>query len=91
MNLEIVSVVFENKRSPGEYTGREYSYSTAIPLVVGDIVSVPTQKGEGKAKVVKVGVVESELTFDITLLKTIERLATKENIWEVNKVPVPTF
>ena len=91
MNIEIVSVVFENKKIPEEYIGREYSYRTAIPLVVGDIVSVPTQKGEGKAKVVKVGVKESELTFDITLLKTIERLATNENSGTVDRIPAPTF
>ena len=76
MKTEIVSVIFENKKSPSEYAGREYSYRTTIALAVGDIVVVPNA---GKAKVVKIGIAESELTFDIALLKTIEKLAMEEN------------
>ena len=76
--MEIVSVVFQNKKDPVEFGGREYSYSTAIPLSVGDIVIAPTKNSEGKAKVVQTGINESELNFDPSLLKTIESFADEQ-------------
>ena len=88
--MEIVSVVFQSKRDPKEFGGREYSYNTAIPLNVGDIVIVPTKNGESKAKVVQKHISESELSFDPGLLKTIESLAAEDE--QINNgATVPTI
>ena len=57
--MDIVSVQFQSKQNPEVFSGREYSYYTAIPLNVGDIVVVPTKTREGKAKVTKIGIRES--------------------------------
>ena len=46
----IVSVQFEDKFKPGEFSGRTYNYRTAIDVSVGDIVIVPTANGDGIAK-----------------------------------------
>lgn len=76
--MSIVSVQFQNKQNPEIFSGREYSYFTAIPLKAGDVVAVPTKNGEGKAKVVKIGIKESELSCDLNILKTIKALADTE-------------
>ena len=66
----IVSVRLEDKGNPG-FAGREYSYFTAIPLVLGEVVIVPTKKGEAKALVTSVGVSPEDVGCDLSLLKTI--------------------
>jgi len=90
--MDIVSVHFQNKKNPEDFSGREYSYYAAIPLNVGDIVMVPTQKGQGKARVVRIGVKADEIGFDIGLMKTIETLADAEDKSETAAdVSAPSF
>lgn len=55
-----VQVNFRDARS-GEYSGINYTYIADVPVAVGDIVTVPTAKGEGEARVCRVNVSESEL------------------------------
>ena len=86
--MDIVSVVFQNKKDPCKFEGREYNYKAAIPLNIGEIVIVPTKNGEGKAKVVQTSIKESEIRFDPNLLKTIESLADEQ---AENKATAPTF
>lgn len=58
----LVQVQFRSHYSKEkEYGGAAYTYIADVPLAVGDIVTVPTQKGEGEAKVCRVNVPESEL------------------------------
>ena len=45
----IVSVKYEDKYTPKTFSGRPYSYITAIPLSVGDLVVAPTSYGENIA------------------------------------------
>lgn len=91
--MKIVSVVFQSKQEPKEFSGREYSYYAAIPVNYGDIVLAPTKNGESKAKVVKTNIAESELNFDPGLLKVIETLAPDEQVnnGEASTPTVPTF
>ena len=85
MSLEIVEVQYKAKsasvpgNNPDEFGGRKYSYFTAIPLQVGDIVVAPAGNGETIAKVVTVDVPESKVDERVLpLLKTIERLYEPE-------------
>ncbi len=39
--------------TPGQYSGCKYTYIADHPVVVGDIVNVPTKYGDRKAKVVR--------------------------------------
>ena len=73
--MEIVSVRFQNKLHEGEFSGREYSYLTNIPLKVGDIVIVPTRNGSGIAEVSQVNVSSLNVGCPVEKLKTIETLA----------------
>ena len=73
-NFGIVNVQFADRYQPGEYSGRKYSYLTAIELAPGDVVAVPTKNGEGVAKVIDVCVPEGSVKEDVLpLLKTITR------------------
>ncbi len=70
--MDIVSVKFQSKKNPEEFSGREYSYFTQIPLEIGDVVVAPTKGGGSAAIVSRTGILESELTIDAKLLRTIE-------------------
>lgn len=59
---DIVCVQFKS-RYRDEYGGPAYTYRADVPLYVGDIVKVPTKYGDSEARVSRVGVPESELTF----------------------------
>jgi len=73
--MEIVSVKFQNKHNKDDFSGREYSYFTAIHLKEGDIVIVPTRNGSGIAKVTKTDVSPKDVGCSLELLKKIESLA----------------
>ena len=69
-----VGVQFQSKHNADEFSGRVYSYKTAIDLSVGDIVVVPTSNGEGVARVSEINVPESRIDERVMpLLKTIEK------------------
>ena len=42
----IVSVKYEDRYMPKTFSGKAYSYITAIPLEVGDLVVAPTSYGD---------------------------------------------
>lgn len=74
-NRSIVSVQYKRKGSD-EFGGRAYNYFSAIPVKVGDIVSVPTAQGTSIAQVCEVDVPESKIDERIMpLLKTITEYA----------------
>lgn len=58
---DLVQVQFENQHRPGTYAGGSYTYIADHPLVVGDIVNVPTKYGEREAKVTKTNVSVGEI------------------------------
>jgi hypothetical protein len=69
--MEIVSVKFQDKANRELFSGREYSYRAPMPVNVGDIVMIPVKNATAKAKVVRVNIKDSELTFNPMLLKDI--------------------
>jgi hypothetical protein len=72
---KIIGVNFKNKET-GEYGGRTYNYFCTLPVVVGDIVSAPTQKGDAVVRVSEVNVPESKIEDRVlAILKTINSFA----------------
>jgi hypothetical protein len=75
----LVSVQYRNKDNPEVYTGREYTYLTAIDLAVGDLVMAPVRDGFSVAQVSAINVPESKVDERIMpLLKTIEKMYEPE-------------
>lgn len=71
MQNGVVAVRFQNKHT-GEFTGNEYSYITAIPLKVGQLVNVRTKYGVSLAKITRVNVDPMQIPLQIrNALKTI--------------------
>lgn len=58
--MNIVQVQFKN-RYTDIFGGTNYSYIAEVPVSVGDIVTVPTARGESEAKVVRTDVPVDEL------------------------------
>ena len=58
--MNLVQVQFKSRYS-NSFEGTAYTYIADVPVAVGDIVTVPTSKGEGEAKVCRVDVPASEL------------------------------
>lgn len=59
--MNIVQVQFKNRYGGGFYGANRYSYIADVPVIVGDIVNVPTRRGRSEARVVAVDVPETEL------------------------------
>lgn len=55
-----VNVQFKNNRD-GSFGANCYSYRTELPLKPGDIVKVPTYRGESIARVARINVADSEI------------------------------
>lgn len=66
MRTNIVSVKYEDRYMPKTFNGKAYSYFTAIPLEVGDLVVAPTSYGEKIARVSEVNIPE----FKVELIKS---------------------
>lgn len=77
----IVQVQFEDKRTPGYFSGGLYSYIGDHPLQVGDIVKVPTKFGESRAKVCRVNVPVTEIHCRVGELKHITEPATAGDLF----------
>lgn len=56
----IVQVQFKS-RYRDEFCGNAYTYIADVPLLVGDIVKVPTKFGDSEARVCRIDVPESEI------------------------------
>ena len=58
--MNLVQVQFKSRYS-NSFEGTAYTYVADVPVAVGDIVTVPTSKGDGEAKVCRVNIPETEL------------------------------
>lgn len=75
MITNLVQVQFKSKYGD-TYAGRPYTYVADVPLLVGDIVKVPTANGDSDARVCRIDVPESECGFPIDRLRHITEPAT---------------
>ena len=67
-----IGVIFENKYSGKQFSGKVYEYKTLKPLKEGQIITIQTMYGESKVCVVKENIPEDELQYkDIDNIKEI--------------------
>ena len=86
MGTSIVSVKYEDRYSPKTFSGRAYSYITAIPLEVGDLVVAPTSYGEKIARVSQINIPEFKLEFMKANLKLITEKIDKQKYLQEDKI-----
>lgn len=86
METNIVSVKYEDRYMPKTFSGRAYSYITAIPLEVGDLVVAPTAHGEKIARVSEINIPEFKVEFMKANLKLITEKIDKQKYLQENKV-----
>lgn len=86
MGTNIVSVKYEDKYTPKTFSGRAYSYITAIPLEVGDLVVAPTSYGEKIARVSQINIPEFQVEFMKANLKLITEKIDKQKYLQDDKI-----
>ncbi len=78
MNTNIVGVKYEDNIYKKTFQGREYTYFSAVPLQVGDIVKAPTVYGVSNALVTSINVPEDKILSFKDKVKTITIKLNKE-------------
>lgn len=71
METNIISVKYEDNYMPKTFSGRAYSYYTAIPVEIGDLVIAPTSNGDKIARVSEKDIPEYKVEFIKSQLKLI--------------------
>ena len=86
METNIVSVKYEDKYIPKTFSGKAYSYITAIKLEVGDLVVAPTSYGEQIARVSEINIPEYKVESFKTSLKLITDKIDKNMYLKSNQI-----
>ena len=86
METNIISVKYEDKYMPKSFCGKAYSYYTAIPLKVGDLVIAPTQNGDKIARVSEINIPEYKVEFFKSSLKLITDKIDREKYLQSNEI-----
>lgn len=86
METNIISVKYEDRYMPKTFSGKSYSYITAIPVKVGDLVVAPTSSGEKIARVSEINVPESKVLLIKPMLKLITDKIDKQKYLQENQV-----
>lgn len=86
METNIVSVKYEDKYIPKTFSGKAYSYITAIKLEVGDLVVAPTSYGEQIARVSEINIPEYKVESFKASLKLITDKIDKNMYLKSNQI-----
>lgn len=86
METNIISVKYEDNYMPKTFSGKAYSYYTAIPLSVGDLVIAPTAYGQKIARVSQINIPEYKVEFFKSSLKLITDKIDKEKYLQSNEI-----
>ena len=86
MKTNIVSVKYEDRYMPKTFSGKAYSYITAIPLEVGDLVIAPTSYGDKIARVSEINIPEYQNEFMQGSLKLITDKIEKQKYLQEDKI-----
>ncbi len=86
METNIISVKYEDKFEPKTFSGKSYSYYTAINVNVGDLVVAPTSYGEKIARVSEINIPEQSVEFIKPNLKLITEKIDKMKYLQESKV-----
>ena len=84
METNIISVKYEDNYMPKTFCGKAYSYYTAIPVEVGDLVIAPTANGDKIARVSEIDIPEYKVEFFKSSLKLITDKIDREKYLQSN-------
>lgn len=84
----IISVKYEDKYMPKTFSGKAYSYYTAIDVEVGDLVIAPTASGNKIARVSEINVPEYKIENIKPYLKLITDKIDKNKYLQATEVLV---
>lgn len=82
----IISVKYEDNYMPKTFSGKAYSYITAIDVEVGDLVIAPTTNGDKIARVSEINIPEFKVEYIKPYLKLITDKIDKEKYLQTNEV-----
>lgn len=88
METNIISVKYEDKYMPKTFSGKAYSYYTAIDVEVGDLVIAPTASGNKIARVSEINVPEYKIENIKPYLKLITDKIDKNKYLQATEVLV---
>ncbi len=71
MGTNIISVKYEDQFNPKTFSGKAYSYYTAVEVEVGDLVIAPTSNGNKIARVSEINIPEEKVVMIKPYLKLI--------------------
>ncbi len=86
METNIISVKYEDKYMPKTFSGKAYSYYTAIDVEVGDLVVAPTSNGDKIARVSEINIPEFKVEQIKPYLKLITDKIDKEKYLQTDEV-----
>lgn len=86
MQTNIISVKYEDNYMPKTFSGKAYSYYTAIPVEVGDLVIAPTQNGDKIARISEINIPEYKVEFFKSSLKLITDKIDKEKYLQSSEI-----
>ncbi len=86
METNIISVKYEDNYMPKTFSGKAYSYYTAIPVEVGNLVIAPTQNGDKIARVSEINIPEYKVEFFKSSLKLITDKIDREKYLQTNEI-----
>lgn len=88
METNIISVKYEDNYMPKTFSGKAYSYYTAVKVQVGDLVVAPTSFGDKIARVSEINIPEYKVEHIKSYLKLItDTIDTDKYIYE-NEVSI---
>ena len=82
----IISVKYEDRYMPKTFSGKAYSYYTAIDVEVGDLVVAPTSNGDKIARVSEINIPEFKVEQIKPYLKLITDKIDKEKYLQTDEV-----
>ena len=86
MQTNIISVKYEDKFNPKTFSGKAYSYYTAVDVSVGDLVIAPTSYGDKIAIVSEINITEDKIFMIKQYLKLITDKIDKQEYLQNNQV-----
>ena len=86
METNMISVKYEDNYMPKTFSGKAYSYYTAISVEVGDLVIAPTANGDKIARVSEINIPEYKVEMIKSYLKIITTKIDKTKYLQNNQV-----
>lgn len=86
MQTNIISVKYEDKYMTKTFSGKAYSYYSAIDVEVGDLVIAPTASGNKIARVSEINVPEEKIVTIKPYLKLITDKIDKNTYLQTNEI-----